>query len=112
MDAAGEDLKLRNWLVGCMRNLDSILSAIILLEQAAVNPEDLNPGKDRNLSLFVEAWKMLIEKDPTIAGFIAAIVAMSFIIIFKVVAWTWFILIGVFITLLVGNLFEMITRKR
>lgn len=53
-----------------------------------------------------------IKQNHAIAGFIAAIVAMSFIIIFKVVAWTWFILIGVFITLLVGNLFEMITRKR
>ncbi len=37
---------------------------------------------------------------------------MSFIILFKVVAWTWFILIGVCVTLLVGNLFEMITRKQ
>ena len=33
------------------------------------------------------------KQNHAIAGFIAAIVAMSFIIIFKVVAWTWFILI-------------------
>ena len=53
LDAAGEDSKLRNWLVGCMRNLDSILSAIILLEQASVHPEDLDPGKDRNLGILI-----------------------------------------------------------
>ena len=41
-----------------------------------------------------------------------AIVVMSFIIAFKVVAWTWFILIGVCVTLIIGNLLEMITRKR
>ncbi|MBK7631550.1 MAG: sodium/solute symporter [Ignavibacteriales bacterium] len=53
-----------------------------------------------------------IKQNHAIAGFISAIIIMSFIIIFKVVAWTWFILIGVCVTLLVGNLFEMITRKR
>lgn len=69
LDSAGEDEKLRNWLVGCMRNIDSMLSAIILLEQAEVTPKDLNPGKDRNLALFVEAWENLIEKDSIITGF-------------------------------------------
>lgn len=53
-----------------------------------------------------------IKQNHAIAGFISAIIIMSFIIIFKVVAWTWFILIGVCVTLLVGNLLEMITRKR
>jgi len=53
-----------------------------------------------------------IKQNHAIAGFISAIVFMSFIIVFKVVAWTWFILIGVCITLLVGNLLEMISRKR
>jgi SSS family transporter len=53
-----------------------------------------------------------IKQNHAIAGFISAIIIMSFIIIFKVVAWTWFILIGVCVTLLVGNLYEMITRKR
>lgn len=69
LEASEENSKERNWLVGCMRNLDSVLSAIILLEQAEVCPEDLNPGKDRNLKIFVEAWKTLIEKDPTITSF-------------------------------------------
>lgn len=69
LDSAGGDEKLRNWLVGCMRNMDSMLSAIILLEQTEVTPKDLNPGKDRNLALFVEAWENLIEKDSIIAGF-------------------------------------------
>jgi len=53
-----------------------------------------------------------IQQNHAIAGFISAIVVMSFIIVFKVVAWTWFILIGVCVTLLVGNVFEMLTRKR
>ena len=53
-----------------------------------------------------------IKQNHAIAGFISAIIFMSFIIVFKVVAWTWFILIGVCITLFVGNLFEMIQRKR
>ncbi len=53
-----------------------------------------------------------IQQKHAIAGFISAIIIMSFIILLKVVTWTWFILIGVSVTLLVGNLFEMITRKR
>ncbi len=52
------------------------------------------------------------QQNHAIAGFIAAIVVMSFIIIFKVVAWTWFILIGVCVTLIVGNILEVLTRKR
>jgi solute:Na+ symporter, SSS family len=53
-----------------------------------------------------------IQQNHAIAGFISAIIIMSFIIVFKVVAWTWFILIGVCVTLLVGNLLELLTRKR
>lgn len=53
-----------------------------------------------------------IMQNHAIAGFISAIIIMSFIIFLKIVAWTWFILIGVCVTLLVGNLFEMISRKR
>ena len=53
-----------------------------------------------------------IKQNHAIAGFISAIVIMSFIIVFKVVAWTWFILIGVCVTLLVGNIFELLTRKQ
>ena len=69
LEEAGEDKKQKNWLIGCMRNLDSMLSAIILLEQAEVKPEDLNPGENRNMALFVEAWSMLEKKDPAIAAF-------------------------------------------
>ena len=52
-----------------------------------------------------------IKQNHAIAGFISAIVIMSFIIVFKVVAWTWFILIGVCVTLLVGNLVAMFSKK-
>ncbi len=53
-----------------------------------------------------------IKQNHAMAGFISAIVFMSFIIVFKIVAWTWFILIGVCATILVGNLLEIIQRKR
>jgi Na+/proline symporter len=53
-----------------------------------------------------------IQQNQAIVGFISAIVVMSFIIAFKVVAWTWFILIGVCVTLIVGNALEMVTRKQ
>jgi hypothetical protein len=69
LDDSDEGSKERNWLVGCMRNLDSVLSSIILLEQAEVRPENFNPGKDRNLKIFLEAWEILIEKDPAIKVF-------------------------------------------
>jgi len=52
-----------------------------------------------------------IKQNHAIAGFISAIVIMSFIIFFKVVAWTWFILIGVCVTIIVGNLFSMFSKK-
>ncbi len=52
-----------------------------------------------------------VKQNHAIAGFISAIVIMSFIIVFKVVAWTWFILIGVCVTLLVGNLIAMFSKK-
>ena len=52
-----------------------------------------------------------IQQNHAIIGFISAIVVMSFVIVFKVVAWTWFILIGVCVTLLVGNLVLMFAKK-
>ena len=52
-----------------------------------------------------------IQQNHAIAGFISAIIIMSFIIFFKVVAWTWFILIGVCVTLIVGNLFSILSKK-
>ena len=53
-----------NWLTGCLRNVDSLLASIYLLEQADVKQDDINPGNDRNLDLMINAWKMLIERDP------------------------------------------------
>lgn len=69
LEQAEPGSKERNWIVGCMRNLDSMLSSIVLLEQAEIRPEELKPGNDRNLKLFLEAWNHLIERDPTINGF-------------------------------------------
>lgn len=53
-----------------------------------------------------------VQQNHAIAGFVSAIVVMSFIILFKVVAWTWFILIGVTITLIVGNLLHIFFREK
>lgn len=53
-----------------------------------------------------------IKQNQAIAGFISAILVMIFVIMFKVVAWTWFILIGVCITLLVGNLLQIFLDKK
>lgn len=53
-----------------------------------------------------------INQNHAIIGFISAIIVISFIIAFKVVAWTWFILIGVCVTLLIGNLLALLSKKR
>lgn len=53
-----------------------------------------------------------VQQNHAIAGFVSAIVVMSFIILFKIVAWTWFILIGVAITLIVGNVLYFIFREK
>ncbi|MDP2038635.1 MAG: sodium:solute symporter [Ignavibacteria bacterium] len=44
-------------------------------------------------------------------GFAAGIIIMVFVITFKLVAWTWFTIVGVSATLLVGGLFTAITKK-
>lgn len=67
-DAAG-DKKKTNWLIGCMRNLGSILSAVIMLEQAEVRPEQISAEGERNLELMLDAWNYLIERDPAIREF-------------------------------------------
>ena len=59
----------KKWLTGCMRNLDSMLSAIILLEQADVTPDTFISRTERNQILFVEAWNYLIERDSELVRF-------------------------------------------
>ncbi len=58
-----------NWLLGCLRNLDSILATVVLLEEACVSPEDISADNDRNLSLLLEAWYMLRDREPSIGKF-------------------------------------------
>ena len=69
MNVATGDKRETNWLIGCMRNLGSILSAIIMLEEAEVRPEQINTGGERNLKLLLDAWNYLIERDPAIKTF-------------------------------------------
>lgn len=52
-----------------------------------------------------------VKQNHAIAGFISAIIVMIFVITFKVVAWTWFILIGVSVTIIVGNLLNFVFSK-
>lgn len=52
-----------------------------------------------------------VKQNHAIAGFISAIIVMIFVITFKVVAWTWFILIGVSVTTIVGNLLNIVFSK-
>lgn len=53
-----------------------------------------------------------VKQNHAIIGFISAIVFISFVIAFKIVAWTWFILIGVCVTLLVGNLLALFSKEQ
>ena len=64
----GDDLKVRNWLVACRKNISSVLSSIILLEECGIMPEEIDPIGDKTLELFVEAWKYLVENDVASEG--------------------------------------------
>lgn len=64
-----KDEKEQNWLLGCSRNIDSLLSAINLLVEAEIEPEQLNPNGDRNLELLIEAWNYLLKRDPSINNY-------------------------------------------
>lgn len=64
--SAAKDDNERNWLNGCMRNIDSIMSAINLLVEARIEPGQLNVKDDKNLSLMIESWIYLMKRDPSI----------------------------------------------
>ncbi|WP_028243920.1 hypothetical protein [Pseudobutyrivibrio ruminis] len=66
---AAKDEKELNWLTGCSRNIDSLLSAINLLVEAEIEPEQLNGEGDRNLQLLIEAWKYLEKRDSSISNY-------------------------------------------
>lgn len=65
----GDDPEVRHWLVGCRRNLNMLLSSIILLEEAGIAPEDICANGDRNIELLLSAWKFLMQNDPAINNF-------------------------------------------
>ena len=56
LEEAGENTKQRNWMIGCMRNLDSMLSSIILLEQANVRPDDINISGRIIYKEYISCW--------------------------------------------------------
>jgi len=55
-------------------------------------------------------WKKPSQED-ALAGFVAGILVMVTVISLKLVAWTWFTLIGVLATILVGTLLSSLSRK-
>lgn len=59
----------RRWLVGCRRNLGMILSSIVLLEEAGINPTDIQSDGDRNIDFLLGAWEFLKKNDPAIMRF-------------------------------------------
>lgn len=65
----GDDPNIRHWLVGCRRNLNMLLSSIILLEEAGITPEDIRSNGDRNIELLLAAWRFLMQNDPAINNF-------------------------------------------
>ena len=69
LKAAENDKKTYRWLTGCMRNMNSILSGIMLLEQADVKPQDIPNTGDRNIEIFIEVWKYLLEKSTVLSKF-------------------------------------------
>jgi len=55
--------------------------------------------------------KSATEKDAMI-GFASGIIVMIFVISIKLVAWTWFTLIGVAVTLIAGKLMNLISNAK
>lgn len=76
LETASEKSEI-NWLTGCMRNLNSLLSAILLMEQAAMKPDDLDGGHDRNILLLIDAWKYLIAHDPVLRNYNTRMAALD-----------------------------------
>ena len=77
LEKAGDDQAARNWYIGCMRNLGRMLSSIRLMEECCVLPEDLEPARDRNMALLIDAWRHLYERDPLIERHRSRMRAMS-----------------------------------
>jgi SSS family transporter len=50
-------------------------------------------------------------QEDALAGFVAGIFIMITVIALNLVAWTWFTLIGVIATLIVGNVLSMLTKR-
>jgi hypothetical protein len=69
IDKNASDTEMKSWLIGCRRNLGMLLSSIILLEEAAVRPEDIIADGDRNIKFLISAWKYLIENDDEIVSY-------------------------------------------
>ncbi len=61
-----KDENEKKWLTGCMRNISSLMSTIIMLEQVEVEPNNLEANGDKNIELLVEAWTYLRKNDKTI----------------------------------------------
>ena len=55
------------WYQGCCKNIDQLLSSIILLEEAEVNPKDLAFSDEKNIHILMKAWEYLRECNPILS---------------------------------------------
>lgn len=69
MQKYGKNHPKYNWLIGCRRNISMLLSAIILLEEAYISPDDIYPNGDENIELMLEAWTYLRQHNTTISNY-------------------------------------------
>lgn len=51
-------------------------------------------------------------QEDALAGFTAGIFVMVTIISLKIAAWTWFTLIGVFVTVIIGSLLSKLSKSK
>jgi len=55
-----------DWYEGCCKNIDYMLAALVLLEEAKVSPEDLLDSQDKNILLFSRMWSYVREFNPVL----------------------------------------------
>ena len=63
--SAEQDSKMREWLIYCRRRSSDFVSAITLLTEAHLGPNDV-PGTAPELELLVELWQYLIDSGDSI----------------------------------------------
>lgn len=104
--------------------LFTLLWGIVLIGGAMLFTDTKNPVVELGLSIASFTYGGLlgtfllgiffkkINQSEAILGFIAGILVMVYIIKFTTIAYTWYIIIGVAVTILVSNIFHLIFPSR